>query len=262
LFNPNERNKTLLRGYNLIKIEIENYFFIDKLLKNSYLKQKLIDIGLNEEIFRYEYLMHAILKKVLVLNDRLQMMSNDFLLKAKPTQYTQLYCAQIRINDDRTPKQDVIKFWHFMNQEFIISNNSTDDYRIFITTNDNEMIKRTLSFIDQSKIVKANSEQLNQNIHIDKTRKQKKCTSFEPIVLDFNLLQYCDKIINSKSGFGIFGSLNRPEPFKHLYAYVLDDFFWDYIPELMYTNQRKIERNFTFMKFEDFRRFQYNYIHY
>jgi hypothetical protein len=218
----------------------------------------MIDIGLNEETFRYEYLMFAILQKILVLNDELKKVTNDFLLKAKPTNQTQLYCAQIRTKDDRTPKSDVIKFWHFMSHEFI--SNNTNDYRIFITTNDYNLVEKTLSFIDQSKIIKPKTQLNNaiQDIHAGQLKIKGNCTLVEPSILDFYLLQYCDKIINSESGFGIFATLNRPEPFKEFYAYVLEDVIWKRTPRF-HKKPLENERNYTFLKLKDFRKVQYNY---
>jgi hypothetical protein len=96
-----------------------------------------------------------------------------------------------------------------MNHEF--ASNYSNDYRFFISTNDNEMIQKTLSFIDKTKIIKAKS-QLNdeiQQMHVDKIRNN--CTVIKPSIVVFYLLQYCDKIVNSESGFGIFIGLNRPE---------------------------------------------------
>jgi hypothetical protein len=202
--------------------------------------------------------MHAVLKKILVLNDELQLIVNDFLAEAKPTNQTQLYCAQIRTKEKRTPKSDVIKFFHFMNKEFI--GNNSNDYRIFITTNDIQTVYKTIhSFIDKSKIVKPKSQLTNgiQDVHVGYTKIRNNCTVVEPSIIDFQLLQYCDKIINSESGFGIFGSLNKQDPFKDFYVYTFEELIWK--PEYRWYKDLLKNGKYAFMKIEDFRRLKYSY---
>jgi hypothetical protein len=82
------------------------------------------------------------------------------------------------------------------------------------------------------------------------------CTVVEPSIIDFQLLQYCDKIINSESGFGIFGSLNKKDPFKDFYIYIFEEVIWK--PEYNWFKDFSKKGKYAFVKIEDFRRLKYN----
>jgi hypothetical protein len=265
-----------IEDVDVLVVTYKTFFYIERMLENKYLRNRVYEIGLNDNSFRFEYLIHSTYQRIIKFSPDLQKKLDRTLALAKPTPTTQLYCAQIRVGEKRTPEADVYKFWEFIKEEFM-NNKSLNDYRIFITTNNEFYIKDADQYLDPSKIVRLDSpspssaktintlnseglvESENLNINIDRTFSNlgSDCSLVAPAMLDFHILQYCDKIVNSESGFGIYGGLNRIEPFKDFYIYINKEVLNGNVHNSLSINP--FYKKMIFIKLQDFRRFQYNY---
>ena len=124
-------------------------------------------------------------------------------------------CAQIRMGGDAkefqeremNPKNATSIVWPLLRQEFI-KNMRPEQYRLFITSDSEDVM---------TKAVKEFGDQLVTTtgfyIHLDKDRHPKHSCMIRALrlFLDFHLMEQCDKVIISHSGFGIMSVVHGPK---------------------------------------------------
>ena len=94
---------------------------------------------------------------------------------------------------------------------------SLNNYKLFITSDHQEFKQRASSEFGADKVV-YNHE---HPVHMDRdfTNLKENCASIENVLVDFHMLQHCDEMVVSHSGFGILGAWNRPDPLKNFYVF-------------------------------------------
>jgi hypothetical protein len=217
-----------------------NLDWIQSFSFNINLYQDIIRLGYTIDKFKLPYLFRDFYKKLFKLTPKLMNKYREFEKRAKPNNKTKLYCAQIRIGGKRpyvefdkmfTERNNSRLYWQFMKNNFL-TNQSTKDYKIFITTDTQS--------VEEEAIVEFGADYVVHNsgliTHFDREKiiSKNNCERVERAILDFHSLQLCDEVVISKSGFGILGILNRQDPIKNLYRF------------------EKINNNYVFRKIDDY----------
>ncbi|CAF1015288.1 unnamed protein product [Brachionus calyciflorus] len=116
------------RRYDIIELYKFNAILIPLLAVNPIFKQKLIELGFSPRNFTYQILVKKAYNDLFKLSPSLQILNDNFLKDARPSNETKLISAQVRIGGARPnvphdanfmSKDDSILFWNFINQTFI-----------------------------------------------------------------------------------------------------------------------------------------------
>ncbi|CAF0752750.1 unnamed protein product [Brachionus calyciflorus] len=237
---------TKLDYINIIKTKA-GIMFANSFNQNVNLKNKTEQLGYKQSEFHIAYQFHKWYKKMFKLNSKIQMRYDNFLKRLKPNRDSKLICCQIRKGDpnQREQRDEFVEqnFWNFINQTFLISNNYSSNFKIFVTS-DLEYVK-----LDAKDYFKNNEVIFNENssLHIDQVlMSDNECEKMENVLLDFHLMQNCDIGVVSHSGYGILSLWNRPDPFKDLYVYSKE---FDYLDLKNAEDRNKFFSNFKNLKF-------------
>ncbi len=211
---------TYLSQYDFISIQ-NNQDWLKSLSENKNLEKKIKQLNYEPNRFRAFYLFKDWYAKLFKLRPNLEKKYENFLKAAKSTKITKLICAQIRIGGNRNNHASDHQFnektvtklvWSFIKKQIIIESNLTD-YKLFITTDDEDVQKEAFDEFGSDKVVTNDGEIL----HIDKDAHDlNDCSRIEKTILDFHSLQNCDFGLVS-SGFGKMGLWNRVDPFRNLF---------------------------------------------
>jgi hypothetical protein len=151
----------------------------------------------------------------------------DFVKLAKPLVKSKLLCVQIRlggasknhVSDWQFNKFENIKVvWNFVNETFLNNGTLNEDYKIFVTTDREEVLDEAIRIFGSNKVVfnKGEIKHLERDVKYNSSD----CSAIERTILDLVSLQNCEKIsVSFSSGFGLFGAWLRKEPLKNLYMY-------------------------------------------
>jgi len=211
--------------YDMILIK-NNQDWLKSMSINTNIKQRIKQLGYEPDKFRSHFLFHEWYNKLFKLNNKLEIKYKQFLKLAKPTVNTKLLCVQIRIggtnrkghaNDFKFNERNITKLiWSFirnnlLNNKIILNN---DDYKIFITTDDELVQQEAFNEFGQNKVVTNNGE----IVHIDRDVHDLKddCTRIEKTILDFHSFSNCDFALVS-SQFGEMAAWNRKNPLENIY---------------------------------------------
>jgi hypothetical protein len=216
---------TYLNEYDLITIR-NNQNWLKSFSINPTISHSINQLGYNQSEFRTHFLMREWYAALFKLKPSLTKRYQEFLKLAKPNSETKLICAQIRLGgsnrknhatDWKFNERNVTKLvWEFIRKNFLpkLSPNNKENYKIFVTTDDEDVEKEALEQFGSSQLV-INSGDI---IHIDRdVRNLNDCSKIEKTILDFHCLQNCDMAVISKSGFGKLGLWNRKYPIQDLY---------------------------------------------
>lgn len=169
----------------------------------------MVKIGFTPENFTSIIAYNKWFNKLFKLNPAIEKKFNAYLKRAKPTPSTNLICAQIRIGDSPLlgasynhiiiPYNLSVFFWKFIKQNYI---KHSKDYRIFITTDTESVMKEAYQHFEDNRIVFIDGKPR----HVDfEPNTMNNCSSIEKVVMDFYMLGHCDMGIVSRSGFGMYG---------------------------------------------------------
>jgi len=115
----------------------------------------------------------------------------------------------LKFNDKNVTKI----FWKFIRND-LIAKLELKNYKIFITTDDEDVQKEAFDEFGSDKVVTNEGEILHIDRDVDNLND---CNRIEKTILDFHSLQNCDIGIAS-SGYGKMGLWNRKDPVKDLYV--------------------------------------------
>jgi hypothetical protein len=191
----------LTTKYITIKNNLE---WIEPISKNKIYKEKIKELGYNENNFRIQFLFKDWYSKMFKLNQRLNEKYLKFLTKAKPTDNTKLICAQVRVGDaggTRFMERGNLKiYWNYMRTNFF---KNLTDYRIFLTTDDIEA-EAIKEFGNEFVVTNG-----GPNNHLDFYGKlESNDEKLDKTFLDFHSLIY--------NTFGKLGVFNRNNPNENL----------------------------------------------
>jgi hypothetical protein len=212
------------RETNLLIIR-NNLDWIRSFSFNKYLNNSIHKFGFHSSNFTLTRLFRKFYSDLFKLTPKLQETFNKFIKRAKPDDKTKLICAQIRIGGVRPnvkfdseflPRNSSKLFWKFIRETFL-NVNSSQKYKIFITTDTESVEEESIREFGENMIVKINGH----FVHIDREEygNTSDCSKIEKVILDFHALQFCDAAVISPSGFGKYGISNRINPTKDLYRY-------------------------------------------
>lgn len=195
----NQKNVIVVRtGLNLVQ----------HLSVNRKHHKKIKSLGYAVEKFNIENLLFQWYRNLFKFKEDFQEHFNKVLKKAKPNKHTKLICAQIRIGmkgDMQFTKRNNTKlFWNLIKEKFLSDNNIKENFKIFITTDIEDVIDEAIYEFSEEKVVAFK----NRSIHFEMA-KETQCNSLNGVYLDFNLLGECDMGVISHSGFGFMGILRR-----------------------------------------------------
>jgi hypothetical protein len=201
----------LTSKYITIKNNLE---WIEPISKNKIYKEKIKELGYNENSFRIQFLFKDWYSEMFKLNQRLNEKYLKFLKKAKPTDNTKLICAQVRVGDaggTRFMERGNLKiYWNYMRTNFI---KNLTDYRIFLTTDTEDIVSEAIKEFGNEFVITNEGP----NNHLDFFSKlESNDEKLDKTFLDFHSLQNCNMAIISESGFGKLGVFNRNNPNENL----------------------------------------------
>jgi hypothetical protein len=230
---------------------------MDFIWNNEILKQRLTQIGFDEFSYRFEYLIYPIYHKLFKLRNESQIKIDNVLKKVRNNISVDLICAQIRMGDldgsRSLPYNDMFKYFNLIKQKLIFESLPERDYKVYITSDRDFVLTQAVNYFGEDKVVNIESNNsYKQSIHLDKDKtsiKDDKCFQYETPILSFHLLQYCDKIVVSHSGFGILGAFNRfNDPFKEFYIYT---------SQALIDDPDASRKRLSFYKYNDFTSFKF-----
>lgn len=147
---------------------------------------------------------------------------DKYIQAAKPTKEFTLICAQVRIGGARphvkddlmfTARNETVKFWDYIKENFIPKVKFADKYKIFITT-DTESVQTEASEVFGDKLFTTNG----LFVHIDRDGTREDCSRFDKVVLDFYLYRNCDMSVYTKnSSYGRYSNYVRYDFRKYFY---------------------------------------------
>lgn len=194
----------------------ESQHLMKHLTGNPNHHEKIKQLGYTLENFNIESVLPIWYRKLFKFTPSMQLKFNEKLNQVKPTKNSKLICAQVRTGGgyDHPFMQykNVYLYWKLIKEKFI--NNQTYDYRVFITSDNPNVINEAYQEFEKGKLVgfKENSFHINTNNN---------CNDIGNLILDFNLLGNCDMGIVSKSGFGMIGIISNPHFVeKNFYLYI------------------------------------------
>ncbi|RNA04492.1 hypothetical protein BpHYR1_021587, partial [Brachionus plicatilis] len=116
--------------------------FSDPIAENVFLKSKVEKLGYNQSRFKIVYQFHNWYKELFQLNAEMQKKYEIFTKKIKPDRDTKLICAQIRMGDpgsqSELSKKVSFEFWNFIQNNFLINDNNSSRYVIYVTSDREE----------------------------------------------------------------------------------------------------------------------------
>ena len=147
---------------------------------------------------------------------------NDFISKTKSNN-KKLICAQVRIGGKTRHgahdhqfmlSEHLDHWWQFINQTFVSKFKDQSEYSVFITSDFSDTHSKAAKFFGENITFNYG----DSSVHVD--RDGGGCNEVtEKVFLDFYTLGYCDMTLTSRSGYGMLGTFNRPDPFKDYYIY-------------------------------------------
>jgi hypothetical protein len=211
------KSLSFINAFNLTSkyISIKNNLeWIEPISKNKIYKEKIKELGYNENNFRIQFLFKDWYSKMFKLNQRLNEKYLKFLKKAKPTDYTKLICAQVRVGDaggtQFMERGNLKIYWNYVRTNFI---KNLTDYRIFLTTDTEDIVSEAIKEFGNEFVVTNEGP----NNHLDYFSKlELNDEKLDKTFLDFHSLQNCNMAIISESGFGKLGIFNRNNPNENL----------------------------------------------
>ncbi|RNA22600.1 hypothetical protein BpHYR1_005040 [Brachionus plicatilis] len=220
-FNLNQvfrKEKNLFSEYKNVSLLIikAGFMFSEPIAENVFLKSKVEKLGYNQSRFKIVYQFHNWYKELFQLNAEMQKKYEIFTKKIKPDGDTKLICAQIRMGDpgsqSELSKTVSLEFWNFIQNNFLINDNNSSRYVIYVTSDREEVKKEAKKFFTKNQVFYMDKS----SDHVDLSSN---CKNTANVILDFHVMQNCDIGIVSHSGFGILGLWNRPNPFENLFVY-------------------------------------------
>lgn len=206
-----------------------NNDWLSSFAKNKYLKSEILNIGLGPENFNLINLFQKWYDDLFKLTPILQIKYDLIRQNSRATNKTQIICAQIRIGGKRPNVEfdyeyndlSVTKlFWKFIRETFI-SQIKDDDWKLFITTDIEQVSDEAIREFGDTKVIKIPG----LFTHIDRESNMgNDCYRIEKTILDFHFMQNCDKAVISKSGYGKLGTWNRLDPIKDLFIFEENNF--------------------------------------
>ena len=239
-------NFTLMQQKRKLIIFKSNRNLAESIAKNKNLNiyKRVKELGFEPEKMDMPYTFRTIYNRLFKLTPRLKSKYEAFLGRAKPFNDSQLICAQIRIGgykhfyyrnyfDIYSQKADNAKrYWSLIKEKFLPLVRPNGNYKIFITTDNENVHKDAIREFGTERIV-FHEGPFNHVDFIENTNND--CTASEKTILDFHSLQNCDMAVISRSQFGRLGLWNRVDPLKDTYAYNTDkeEFFkWNSFSDL------------------------------
>ena len=208
---------------NLIILKA-NLDYIQPLLENFEMKQKLLSLSLSDnlKIFKMATIFRTIYNRLFKFKPELERKFENFKRKAKPNEQTKLFCAQVRIGgqsscvyDDRifASRNSSKLFWNFKRNK-IIKNEL--NYKLFITSDTESVANEAIEEFgeDRVRIIEGLYK------HLDRSpNNSTSCKLYEKTILDMHAFQLCDKAVISRGGYGLMGNFLREDPFEEFYRY-------------------------------------------
>ena len=221
-------NFTLMQQKRKLIILKSNRNLAESIANNKHLNiyKRVKELGFEPEKVDMPYSFRYFYNHLFKLTPHLSAKYKRFLAKAKPFNDSQLICAQIRIGRHQhfyhrtyvdiyaQAESNAKRYWSLIREKFLF--NLGDNYKIFITTDNEYIHKEAVAEFGEDRIV-FHEGQFNHMDFIENT--QDNCTPIEKTILDFHSLQNCDMAVISRSQFGRIGLWNRVDPLKNTYAY-------------------------------------------
>lgn len=196
--------------------------FSDAFSRNQEFHERLRSLGYDPGEFFIRKRFFKWYKELFKLEATLQVKYEKLLAQAKPSHDTKLICTQIRIGQKTANRnadyffmrrEETKNFWHLIASEIIQKNNwAADKYRLFVTSDYEDVKEEAVKVFGPASVVYNRDSSVH--VELDNT-----CKNFDNVILDFHMLQNCDYVVASHSGFGILGACNRPNPNTNFYVY-------------------------------------------
>ncbi|CAH1795524.1 unnamed protein product [Owenia fusiformis] len=199
-----------------------NFDHITPIGQNPVFMAKLHKHGYNMTNFNFRRVLHDIYTELFKLTPDLRQRLEIVLYQAKHQGQKRLVCLQIRIGKSSTMakdrrhevnKHDVHKFW-----EFADSHVDSSEDKIFITT-DSETVRNEA----KDRYGKRMLEIPGEITHTDWFEPTKASLGMFKLILDFHVLQHCDVIGMSPSGFSALAAYQK-RPFEDVYLFSNHEF--------------------------------------
>jgi hypothetical protein len=189
------------------------------------LNRSIEQLGFKHNEFHFSTAFNRWFNDLFKLHPVVQEKFDVYLKKLKPKNATKSICIQVRIGGSRpnvrndqkiTPRNFSTYYWDFVKETFIKRKlKDGENYRIFVTADTESVEKEAIEFFGSDKVLTIDGV----SAHVDRENGYKNnCTRFEKIVMDFYMLGYCDMVLVSDSGFGIFGILRNRIPDENFYV--------------------------------------------
>jgi hypothetical protein len=221
-------------NFNLIKqtkkliIFLSNRNLLETIPQNKHpqIQKRIKELGFDANKFDLPHTFRYLYNHLFKLTPNLQEKYEKFVLKAKPNKETQLICVQLRIGghehhyfkfyyDYKPQSLDDLRFyWKFIREDILPKVNN-NNYRLFVTSDNEIGRKKAIEEFGEEKIV-YNDGPFN---HMDFVENKDDCSHIENTILDFHSFQLCDYAVISHSQFSIIGLWNREDPHKNTYMY-------------------------------------------
>lgn len=210
--------------------------------KNPHLRKKIESLGYDQPKFKMAFQFKNWFDSLFKLKIEFLKQYNFNKNLMKPDESVKLICIQIRLGDRAKPadvEQKLIsKFWIFINQTFLATN-ETNKYSIYVTSDRENAKIKTKDYFKNQRVFYAK----DSSHHITFTSQKNACKKIKNAIFDFYMMNICDIGVTTHTGFGILALWNRKNPFENLYIY-------------SNRNQRELiksywnRRNMTFLKYE------------
>lgn len=206
----NENNAFNFSSVDLDSIFNETVFYVQTghelrtdLLKNRLYSKRLAVFG---NMTCNNFYGHF-LRKMFTPSEKLHNRVSQFLIHARSQANKKLICAQLRMGKNPTIPNDSFSLnsqsdlkivWRFLR-----SYNDGLKYSIFVTT-DSEAVRKKAARLFKNQII----DTAGEIIHPVRS-KMSTCGGYEKAWLDNMILEYCDVLLISKSGYGRMGAFRR-----------------------------------------------------
>ena len=134
--------------------------------------------------------------------------------------------AQIRIGGKRSRDKQFNSinatkdFWKFLRNHFL-KDLKENTWKLVVTTETIEVEKEAVDEFGEDNMIRIPGE----FSHSDRLRNLgNDCRKIEKTILEFNLMEYCDKAVVSNSGFGKLSLWNRYQPIKDTFVFENNEF--------------------------------------
>ena len=217
--------------------------FSDAFAWNPLLRERIAELGIDKaEQFTLYHQMYKWYGELFKLAPGVVDKYDRLYARVKPKRDTFLICLQIRVgqqtNQANRPdarfmsgKGELEKFWTLLDTEFVSKMGRSDNYRIFVTSDHDDVKWEAEKLFGKEKIV----YNADSSVHIDRdiSDKQSNCEKVDSVAVEFHLMSSCDAMLVSHSGYGILAAWNRPNKEKNLYILTkrnqsdLRKLYWD-----------------------------------